>query len=199
MKIKNSWVVFGAILVFVVLGLCAFSQAQPSANQTREDILNLIPQDWKAKDLKAMESLADQIIKDNVELAGFFEKGDKNNIEAMTARYAQMNGTIVDHKYKAVSSKDKKKVKTFWSEARTKGPKLEFKTVSIYLTDKQGPQVGAIIEGGARVEAKFNYVAVVVQEFSYGPKGAGGSNNDPLETLTYCHQDTCPWRSMCSQ
>ncbi len=192
MKIQNFWVVFGTILVFVALILCV---PQESASQTKEEILNLIPPEWKAKDLKAMESLANQIIQDNKNLSGFFEKGDKTAIKAMTAQYARMNGTIVDEEYNVISPKDAKKFNRFWKKARAKGAKVEFKTVSIYLTDKLGPQFRVVIEKGKPpAKVKFNYVAFVTHEFNYGPKGAGGSTYDPSDSRTYCHQEECTWR-----
>ena len=192
MKIKAYGTVFGVALVFLVLGNCVFGQ------QTKADILKLIPQEWKDRDQKAMESLADRIIKDNTELAQFFESGDRTAIEAITARYAEMKGTIVDQGYNVISPKDAESFRRFWGHARVKGPRLEFKTVSIYLTDKLGPQSGVVTEAGRPAEVvKFNYMAFVVHEFAYGPKnGPRGSVNDDQDTRTYCHQETCPWRCM---
>jgi hypothetical protein len=188
MKIKNYWGVSGAILVFVVLVLCAFSQTQQSASQTRDEILNLIPEQWKARDLKAMESLADKIIADNKDLAEFFRN---ENFNSMADRYAQMSGAIKDQDGNVVSSKDRKKFKHFWSDARGKGAKLEFKTISISLTDL-GKQSVIVIQGSTSKE-EFNYLAYVVHEFSYGPNGAGGSAYDPGEGRDYAHQESCTW------
>jgi len=188
MKIKSFWVAFGAVLVFVVLVLCVPLQ---SASQTRDEILNLIPKEWKDKDLKAMESLADQINCDNLALAKLFESSE---FDIMTALHEEVSGTIVNDKYKVVSSKDECNFKAFWRDARTKGSKLVFKTTSVHLTDRLGSQPGVVIKECRPVPVTFNYVAIVVHEFRVIPDEKGAHNSMGLDIVTYAHQDTCPWR-----
>jgi hypothetical protein len=190
MKIKNYWLVFGAILVFVVLVLCAFSQLKESMLQAKQEMIkNLIPEEWNKKNAKSMESLADAIISDNEELARFFEKGD---FDAMARLYVERGGAIISPEYRIYSCQD---IAKFWKGVWKEGARLEFKTVNIYLSDRLGKQPGVVIQKEKPPkEVKFDAVAFVINEFSIVTKKAGGSAYDPYDSRAYAHQEECTWR-----
>jgi|GEM_PF-2921122 len=195
MKIKNYGIAFGAILVFFVLVNCVFSQP----TQTAEEILKLIPDDWKdtPKELDAMKSLAQQIYDDYVELSGHFTEGGTDRMDKMNKKYAKLSALIVDEKYDAVSAKDcGGKFKDFWGEKRAKGTKVKFTAVSISISDTLGPQEGIVIEEGKAPEFKtFDYVAFVVHEIRIEKaEGESGSGYDPPGIVVYAHQGDCTWK-----
>lgn len=189
MKTKNYWLVFGAILFFVVLVLCAFSQTKESAIQAKEEILKkLIPEEWIRKNPCSMEHLADAIISDNEELARLFKNRD---FDAMAKLYTERGGAIIAPEYRIYSCQD---IAKFWKSAWKEGAELKFKTVHIYLSDQLGKQPGFFFKDGKEVKTTFDTVAFEVHEFRVIPKEEGVHNQRGDGGRDYAHQEECTWR-----
>lgn len=194
MKFRKHSFLLVFILFFALLALCTADNKKIKPDQARNIIKKMIMKEGMEKDIKKMQSLADQIRDDNDQLRSFFKEGDFVSIAKL---YKKHGATLVTPGYKKICGKDSA---AFWKRARQEGAKLRFETVNIYLSDVTGEKTVQVrlidSEGKMKIEDRiYDTVAFVLHEIHIVTEKEGEvvHNATLLESRNYLHQDRCPW------
>lgn len=196
MKIRGYSFLFVFILLFALVALCKPAEKEINNDQVREKIIEKMKmKEGMEKDIKKMESLADEIMEDNEKLSRYFKNGDFVDIAEL---YKERSAILVTHEYKKIPGKSSG---AFWKSVWTEGAELKFKTVNVYLSDVIGKKTVQVFEAdpkGQKIlkERTYDTIAFVIQEFHVIIKKEGSilHNITGEENRSYIHQDGCPWK-----
>jgi len=136
---------------------------------------------------EALDSLADQIKKDNEFLMASFKAKD---FEAMAKLYDERHGVISTRNYEIIYGKDSSK---FWSGVWSQDKTLEFKLTAVHLRDLRALQKETT---KPLPEEAYDAVAFVTAEIHVVQKSVEGlviHNDTDTHDLVYRHNGKCPW------